>query len=387
MREKTFGDIAIITLVTIISTFIIWIPYLFTITDFFGLNFSGGFSIIYRNFDALEYIVIAKSFYNPESIAQIPTALSPNYYAAHFPGFPLVIALFAPVLGYLKSALLVSILFTIASAIAFFFLVKDFKLTSNPLFLTLVFLFLPARWLIVRSIPTPEPMFIFFIITAFYFLLKGIRDDLFIYKYLWISAICAAFAQFTKPPGNLFALALFIFILWKSIKFKKNIFTYPLKFYPFLLIPIALISVFTIYGIQMNNFWAYFQSGDNIHLTLPPFAVFNHNQYWVGSIWLEDIIYIFTLGFLGGIFLLKQRLEPVGIYILTFLVATIFVAHRDISRYTLPVAPFVLIAFEKVLVSKTFQIVFLIIILGIYLYSQNFILLNTSPVQDLTIYN
>ena len=64
--------------------------------------------------------------------------------------------------------------------------------------------------------------------------------------------------------------------------------------------------------------------------------------------------------------------------------ASSFVAHRDISRYLLPLSPFVLIAFEKILTSKEFKIILPIIILAIYLYAQNFIIQNVAPIPNLT---
>ena len=110
-------------------------------------------------------------------------------------------------------------------------------------------------------------------------------------------------------------------------------------------------------------------------------------QYWVGDIWLEDIVYIFMLGLLGGLLLLKQGLYPLAFFVLTFLTASMFIAHRDISRYTLPVIPFILIAFEKILVSKEFKIVLIILSLVFYLYSQNYIINNVAPVPNLSYFN
>ncbi len=41
-----------------------------------------------------------------------------------------------------------------------------------------------------------------------------------------------------------------------------------------------------------------------------------------------------------------------------------------------------LIAFEKIVTTKEFKILMVIIVLGIYLYAQNFILNNTAPIAD-----
>jgi len=388
--NKTFNHLFTVTLFVLFSTILIWIPHILTFQNFWGLNFSNGFNTIYRNFDGLEYIIIAKTFYDPSLIALIPQSLPDIYYASHFPGFPILIALFAPFLGFLKSMLFVSIVFTILSAISFYILVRDFKLTNNPLLLTIVFLLLPARWIIVHSVGSPEPMFIFFIILSLYYFLKVTHNELHSHMEsgnsdIWLAAIFASLAQLTRPPGALLGLALGLFVLWQG--YQRKSFKYVLSFYPFLLVPLTLLSVFYLYDIRYGDFFAYFHSGDNIHLTFPPFQIFNLNQFWVGTIWLEDIIYIYILGLLGGFLLIKQKLYPLAFFVLTFLTASFFVAHRDISRYTLPIAPFVIIAFQHILISKEFKIILAILALALYLYSQNYILQNTAPVPDLGYYD
>lgn len=102
---------------------------------------------------------------------------------------------------------------------------------------------------------------------------------------------------------------------------------------------------------------------------------------------MEDMVYIFILGLLGGLLLVKQKLYPLAFFVLTYLLAVLSVAHRDIARYSLPIFPFLMVAFEKVLVSKEFKIVMVVLALAIYLYAQNFLLHNTAPVADLTPFN
>lgn len=401
MGKKTLKDCTILIIATIAITLAVWLPHLLRL-NFYGLNFAEGFNTIYRNFDGMEYVIIAKTFYNERAIAALPQELPHTYYAAHFPLYSLLILVSEPVLGQLKSMLFVSVLSTIAAAIAFYFLVRDFKLTREPLWLSLVFLVLPARWLIAHSVGSSEPTFIFFTITAIYFFLKyeekrgsyflklGQKRD---YVFILFTGIFGLLAQFTRPPGILLFGSFVIYILWKNYNknlnyFIKNIFKSIPVYFPLILIPIGLLSIFFLYQIVYNDFFAYFHSGDNIHLSFPPFQIFNSNQYWVGSIWLEDIIYIYILGLLAGLLLLKnQILKPMGVYVLTLIIASLFIAHRDISRYVLPVFPFALIAFEKVLISKEFKIVLTVAGLGIYLYAQNFLLANTAPYPNPQIFN
>ncbi len=388
--NRSAKDLLIISLSAIFLTLLIWLPHLLAFNNLFNLNFSQGFNTIYRNFDGIEYIIIAKTFYNPNLMARLPQSLPSIYFASHFPGYSLAILLFAPLVGFLKSMILTSLLFTIASIIAFYFLLKDFKLTEKPLLLSLMFLVLPARWLIVHSVGSAEPMFIFFTILCIYFFMQfEIHKKTYL---IWSSATFGLLAQLTRPPGLLIFIALVAYIHWKFfinaklINFKKAFFEH-LRYYPYLLIPLGTLAIFYFYKLSLGDFFAYFHSGDNIHLTFPSFQVFNKNQYWVGEIWLEDIVYIFLLGFYGGFLLFKQKLRLMSFFVLTYLAATTMVAHRDISRYALPIFPFLLVAFERVLTSREFKIALLILLPAIYLYTQNFILANTAPIPNVGLFN
>lgn len=387
---KTIKDLTLLAAATLLISFLIWFPYLFKLHSFYNLDFSAGFATIYRNFDGLEYVITAKTFYNPLELAKLPQSLPAIYYASRFPVYPWLMIPPAQILGFLKSMLLVSLTFTIFSVWAFYFLVKDFKLTTQPLWLSLVFLLLPARWVIVHSVGSSEPVFIFFTLVTFYFLLKfeTVKKS----KFIWLATFAGILAQLTRSPGILIFASILIYVLWQSYLVLKNqslkaAFLKILEYYPIILIPFSLIGLFLYFNYSYGNFWAYFQSGDNIHLTLPPFQVFDKNQFWVGEIWLEDIIYIFILQFLAGLMLFKRKLYPLAFFVLTFFAASSLIAHRDISRYTLPIFPFTLIAFEKVITSQEFKIVLVILALAIYLYTQNFIINNIAPYPNLEFFN
>lgn len=375
--DNKFKDLSILAGATLLITILVWLPHMLAVQNFWGLNFGEGFNTIYRNFDGPEYIVIAKTFYDPRAIASLPLSLPSSYFASHFPGYAVLIAIFAPLMGFLKSMLFTSVLSTTASVWAFYFLIRDFKLSARPLFLSFIFLVLPARWMVVHSVGSSEPAFIFFIITAIYFFMKFETNKKFIY--IFSAGIFGLLAQITRPPGILlFAALAFYILVFKKIR---------LNYFPLIIIPLGLLGIFFLFSQTYGDFWAYFKSGDNIHLTFPPFQVFNKFEFWVGDIWLEDIIYIFTLGFLGGVMLLKQKLYPLAFFTLTYLAAAALVSHRDISRYLLPISPFVIIAFEKVLTGKEFKIILPIVLLAIYLYAQNFILANVAPIPNLELFN
>lgn len=232
--SKTVKDLTVITVFVIVATFLIWLPHILTIPNFWGLNFSQGFATIYRNFDGLEYIIIAKTFYNPEAIANLHQSLPANYFASHFPGYAILIAVFAPILGYLKSMLFVSVLSTIFAVWMFYLLVRDFRLSSHPLLLSLIFLVLPARWLILHSVGSSEPTFIFFTIAAIYFFMKF--ENLGKIIYLVYAGLAGLLAQITRPPGILLFIALGLYILFRYRSIIRIIGTY----LPFILLAIYL---------------------------------------------------------------------------------------------------------------------------------------------------
>lgn len=384
MSKNTLKDITLISLLTIFSTLLVWAPFIFRLRSFWGLSYPGdGMITIWRNFDGLNYIAVAKSLYNPQILADefSGLGLSPIYFASHFPLYPLFVSLFASLFGFLNSMLFVTVLFSMAAAIMFYLLVRDFKLTSSPFFLTFVFLLLPARWLVVRNVGSPEPIFIFLILASFY----ALRKNLFL-----ITGIASALAILTRSPAVILwgAITSSIVAPWLLTRFRIQ-FTLPHKIQGLSLVsiglaPLAALGLFWFYQIQYGDFLAYFHSGDNIHLTFPIFPVFNVKQFWVGTFWLENIIYVYLFMAGATLILWRKKLYDMALFVGLYFLASSFVAHLDIGRYTLPTFPLVLIAFEKWITTREFKIILLILLIPIYLFTQNFLLGNTAPIADFT---
>jgi len=380
LMKKSQRDLLLIIFISLFSTFLIWLPFFLKMASFWKINLpQEGMATIMKNFDGLYYVVISKSLYNPEFITNnFSFNLPAIYYAAHFPLYPLLIKLFSYPLGYLWSMLSIPLIASVLSGIVFYLFLKEFKYSKCPLWLTIIFLLFPARWLIVRSVGSPESLLILFLISSFYFFKK---------RSYWLAGLFGGLAQLTKPPGGLILLAFAIYLLyenWQGIKdnFFKQTVKIIKKAYPLLIIPLTLVGVFAFYKSSYGDFWAYFHSGDNIHLFWPPLQVFNAAAQWVGTFWLEEIIYVYLLGILGVIYLFKQKRLDLAIFTAIFFYTTLFISHRDIARYSLPLMPFLIIAFEPFLVKKEFKIAFGIILLPIFLYAINFIAHNTAPIAD-----
>lgn len=362
-----------LVLLSLIPTFLIWLPFFARIRSFWTIPLpQQGMATIVANFDGPLYLVSAKTLYNPDLIGtgyQFP--LTNEYYSAHFPMFPILIKAFAPIFGHPYSMLFVTITSSILALYFFNKHAKEYLNYNNALWLTAIFAIFPARWLIVRSVGSAEPFFIAAILASTYFFEKK--------KYL-LAGIWGMLAQITKSPAILLFVAYALQIFIQDIKNIGNI-NFK-KYLPLLLIPFGILLVFSFYAMVYGDFFVYFKSGDNMHLFFPPFQIFNYSASWVGTFWLEEVIFIYMLGALGIYKLYQEKLFNYFYFALVFFVPLLFVAHRDLMRYSLPLVPFLLLGYREILVKKEFKIAIVVIIIPIYLYSLAFISQNAMPIAN-----
>lgn len=373
MKNNEKNLIAIFV-VAVISTLLLWLPFFLRLKSFWTIPLpSQGMATIMKNFDGPLYLIVAKSLYQPALINPVfSVSLSATYFAAHFPLYPTLIRLLGMLTTYPWAMLLITMFSSAAAGIIFYIFLKKLDLSRQPLWLTLVFLFFPARWFIVRSVGSPEPLFISLILLSILF---------FSNKKYWLAGIFGGLAQLTKSPGALLFVAYTCYLIWENRKDFK-ISKIAKAIIPLAIIPLSLTCLFFYYKFSYGDFFAYFHSGDNIHLFWPPFQIFNPSSVWVRTFWQEEIIYLYLISTLGVIFLFKQKKMEIAFFSLIFLLSNIFVAHRDLARYQLPLYPFLLIAFEPLLAKKEFKIAFVALLVPIYLYSLAFIANNTMPIAD-----
>lgn len=380
--KKFFNEFLPVLALALIPTLLIWIPFFFNADRVVGVPLPGeGMATIVKNYDGPLYIVVAKTLYNADLIKNsFSFNLPVEYYAAHFPLFPVLIRLVSSVAGWYPYSMLFVTVATSVLALWFFYLfVRDFVDKKNALWIATVFAIFPARWLIVRSVGSPEPLFLASIIASIYY---------FSGKKYWAAGMWGAIAQFTKPPGILLFVAYTVAVALPALKHaaqttSKNLFKkFEWRAYPVLLIPLALLAVFKIYDIQMGNFFAYFNSGDNIHLFFPPFQIFNYSQPWVNTHWLEEIIFIYLLGAFGLVQLIKQKNLLLSCFVGVFFGITIFISHRDLLRYSLPIVPFLIVGYSKVIAQKEFKYILAFLALPIYLFSLAYISQNYMQIAD-----
>lgn len=380
--KKGLKKLLPIILISLIPTLLIWLPFLLRVKSFWTIPLpTDGMATIVANYDGPLFLVVSKTFYNLDAIkSNFQFPLPTEYYAAHFPLFPLLITLFSFVFGSPYSMLFVTLVSSVVGLYFFNRFVKRYVDKKNAMWLTFLFSILPARWLIVRSVGSSEPLFVASIIASIYYFKRR--------KYLK-AGIWGALAQLTKSAGILLFVAFFASIVFPKFKLITSMspkrWFENLRFnqkYPIFLIPFALILVFVFYGTRTGDFLAYFKSGDNIHLFFPPFQVFNYSAPWVGTFWLEEIVFIYLIGGLGLMKLIRKKQYEIAWFFGIFFLSLLFVSHRDVLRYALPLIPFLITAFSDTLSRKDFRIVVVILIIPIYLFSLAYISQNVMPISN-----
>lgn len=381
MRGK-INDLIWVCLISLVPTIAVWLPFVLRLNTFWGIPLPAqGLATIVANYDGPLYLVVAKTLYNSAAIeANFQFPLPTEYYAAHFPLYPLLIRFVGLVTNYPYAMLLVTLASSILAIYFFYLLIKKFVPEKQALFITFIFSVFPARWLIVRSTGSADPLFVAGIIASIYYF----KD-----KKYWLSGVWGAVATLTKSPGILLFVSYLIFLLIPFIKNKITITGNRLleklnltKTYPILLIPLTLAGVFLFYYFVRGDFWAYFHSGDNIHLMFPPFSIFNYSAPWVGTFWLEEVIFIYLIGAIGVYKLFEKKEYEIATFAAVFYFLTLFIAHRDLMRYSLPLVPFLYVAFSDILIKKEFKIAFAVIIIPIFLFSLAFIAQNVMPISN-----
>ena len=366
-----------ISVLVLLTTLFVWLPFSLKISSLpgWGLDFSAGLPAVWKNYDGPNYLIIAKTWYDKNLIGQtfsLPLPL--EYYPAHLPFYPVLIRLLNFVLRGTRAMLLATLIGSVLAFGMFYKFLLDFKLTKQAFFLTLVLLLLPARFLAVRSIGAPETWFIFFVLASLYQFKKK--------KYFW-AAIWGSLAQLTKSPA---VLLLFGYVLSLAYDYRKSKQSEVKKLtaaWPLLLMPLTVYLLFSFYKARTGDFWAYFHSGDNFHLFWPPFSIFSpQGKFWTGDFWLEEIIWIWLIYGLGVLRLWKKKLTIEAFFMGTFFATTLFVAHRDVSRYILPIAPLAILAWKDLILKKEFRWLLLLLIIPIYLFTWDFLLNNQAPIAD-----
>jgi hypothetical protein len=332
----------VVALVMLLSSLAVYLPYL------------GDFDKIARYWDGPPYMYIAKTLYHvPADHPFVAYDLPHWYFANHLPGYPLLIRLFAVfTLGnYVAAMVLATIVPAVGSAVLFHELLHREKLVESPLWTSILFCFLPPRWLLYHAVGASEPIFYCYVFAAFLFLARD-RTGLVI--------ACLGAAAVTRITG-VFLVPIFGLVYLLRGQWKRA-FAVPLAL-------TGLLAVFTYYWFVYGDFLAYFSwTVDNARLIAPlPFTAY-FRKAGEGIHSADLYAWLYLLHGLGTLALWKRR--ELFVYCAVYWVFFTFTTYKDLPRYLLAFSPFaLLIGFDSVLSRRECRFALpLIVFLG-YVYA------------------
>ncbi|MBP9702307.1 hypothetical protein KBD69_01345 [Candidatus Woesebacteria bacterium] len=381
MRE--FRSYLLASLIALVSVLVIWSPFSLGVNQFWGIDFAGKSMLtIAQNYDAMNFLVVARSWYDPSIIEQDYSALvgerGTRYFAAHYPLYAMMIAFFDLFMSgpYAIYASILTSNILIAAVLVYFF--KKFAPSSSMVIpLTILSLFLPPRILPLRAIGSNEFLCLALILISITFN----RDK----KHL-ASATAGSLAVLTRSPAILLFIAYITEIIWKH---RGNLKESVQQAIPYLLMPVSLLTLWGYYGYVYGDALAYFKVGGNLNLYVPPFMVFGSELPWVSGFWREDIMYLYIFIMMGVGLLWERTKKEAGVRIIAifasiYAISLFFVAHRDVSRYSILIAPLLVLGYGPYIVKAKYYWVLYVLLIPLVLYSWNFILGNIQPIADWT---
>jgi hypothetical protein len=309
------------------GSFLVYTPFLTRMTE------------VYRFWDAPNYLTVARTLYDvrPDNplLAYVRT---PTYFLRHFPVYPLLVRGFS-FFGYQRALLLVSVLATCAATLLFYRLCRDVWKLSSPGFLTLVFLYLPPRWLLYRSTGSTEAVYIALTLASVFLFEKSRVAG---------ASVAGALATLTRISGLMIAPA-FAVVLAGRRRLREILWL--------ALIPAALAGYFLFCASKTGNFLEYFsQHGDKMSVFLP--FGFLPQLFRKGLYHQAEFHILLALVYAVG----TSRLRPFPVifwYCVFELGLHLFISTEDWSRYFLAMAPFALVVgFRDVIDTRAFRWIF-----------------------------
>lgn len=362
---------------------IYWIISVFILASAFLYGYYSYFTpekmdFVFRNMDGPAYVVVAKTFYNVNLINKINPFpfLAPTHYAFQFPLYPLFIRMFS-FIGYNESMIFVSQLFALLCTIALYFLVKLVHPKANALVVALLSIFYTPRWFIVSHVGSIEPVFIFFITLFLIFFMQ---------KKYFLSALFAGLAQIAKPQGIVFFVGIAVYYgITICITRKKTILKGIREFFPFLLIPLGLIGVFTLYQIQYHDFFIYLSVDKIYHqVQWPPLQILTlkvlyYNTIGIFELWKEGLVFNYILYLIPLAILLQKKFYFFSVVGIVFYLTILLYVHADIARYFIPLLPLIFLGYSDILSEKPIYLTLFLCTPLVFLYALSFINYNIAP--------
>jgi len=309
------------------GSFLVYWPYLGNMTE------------VYRFWDGPNYLTVARTAYDiRRDNPLLAYVYNPSFFASYLPLYPLCVRALAFV-GYERALLLVSVLAAMAAVLLFYRLARDVWKLPSPGFLSLVFLFLPPRWLLYRSTGATESLYIAVTLASILFFEKA---------QVGRASVAAALATLTRISGLMIAPAYGVLLLvkrrYRSIPW-------------LLLIPAGLLGHFVFCAVRFGNFYAYFTPHQEKLARFLPFGflpvLFERGLY-------HQVEFHILLALVYAVGISRLRAYPVIFSYCIFQFALhLCLSLEDWSRYFLSMAPFALIVgYRDLIDTRAFRWMF-----------------------------
>jgi hypothetical protein len=315
-------------------------------------------AVVYRFWDGPNYLTVARTVYEirPDN-PLLAYVHDPRFFASYLPFYPLAVRGLA-IFGYERAMLLVSILAGTAAVLLFYRLARDVWKLPSPLFLSLVFLFLPPRWLLYRSTGATESLYIAATLASILFFERSRYGR---------ASVAAALAALTRISGLMIAPAYAV-VLWRQKRYRSILWL--------ALVPAGLFAYFLFCASRFGDFFAYFTPHGEKLARFGPFGflpvLFEKGLYHQ----VEFHILMFAV-YAVGTFRLRTRFPVLFWYCLFELALHVCLSTEDWSRYFLSMAPFALIVgFHDLIDTREFRWLFPILAALSLYYAWNVIPLN-----------
>jgi len=335
------------------------------------------FADLWRYWDGPLYATVARILYRPAAAAENPVlqayGIEPIDLAPFLLAYPLATRLLGLIFTYPVSMILLSVICSAISVVLFYLLLGELRVTSRPLWLSLLFLFVPYRWLIYRSVAATEPMFLAFLLGAFYCYQR---------RQMWGALALAALACVTRIQGLLLLPTFLLLILFdRSQPLPQRLRWAALTA---LIVPSLLGANVAWHTYTLGTPFAYWVANDRLMGWIPFWQMVRYAQDMTHGIisiegYLGSQLYLLLYGvnLIGLARLWKvdsSRGKMLFVYSLLGVGFLSLIAHEDLARYMIAIAPFTwLVAFAEVWEDRHIAWAMPLVVLLTYLYAWNVI--------------
>lgn len=322
--------------------------------------FRNSMDVVYRHWDSPMDLTVAKTLYRiPPDNPLVGQGSPPAFFASRLPLYPLLVRAFAWI-GYERAMLFVSWAAGVAAVLLFYTLARDVWRLSSPFFLSLVFLFLPPRWLLYRSVGATESLSIAMTLASLLLFERG-----------WIgrASVAAALASVTRITGLMIAPA-YLVVLWRRGRVRSL---------PWILVAGSGFLLYCVFcAWRFGDFFAYFEP--HLGKIASPFP-FANLRWLIETRQIHHAEFHILLGLAYAVGITRLRPYPVLLSYCVFqYLLLVFIGTEDSSRYFLSMAPFALIVgYREVLDSRAVRWVLPGFVVLSFIYAWHVIPLNGCP--------